>query len=114
MNEQPTDSIINALIHDRKRDRFWRNLRFAFGSFILLILILSLIGLAISNKTDDEHLNPTKPYIAVVKLEGEVSTGSPFSARKSIPQIQNAFKDKKARAVVLLIDSPGGSPVNAS
>jgi protease-4 len=89
-------------------------LRFGFGLLVILISILCLAGLAASSNLDDDRLDHNKPYIALVKLEGEVVSDATFSARKAIPIIQKAFKDKEARAVVLLIDSPGGSPVNAS
>lgn len=114
MNEQPTDSIIQALLQDRRRERFWRNLRFGLGLVFTLILILSFIGLAISSNIDDERIDHSKPYVALVKLDGEILPEAAFSARRAIPQIQKAFKDKEARAVILLIDSPGGTPVNAS
>ncbi len=114
MNEQPTDMVIQALLKDRKRDRLWRNIRFGLGSLLLVIFVLTIIGLTSSKDADDTAIDPNKPYVAVVKLDGEVQSGAPFSARKAIPQIQKAFNDKKARAVILLIDSPGGSPVNAS
>ena len=114
MNEQPTDSIIQALIKDRKRDRFWRNIRFGTGLLVLLIFTLCLVGIVAAGNNDEDHVDRNKPYVNVVKLEGEVATEAPFSAQRTIPQIQKAFKDKKAHAVILLIDSPGGSPVNAS
>lgn len=114
MNEQPTDSIINALIKDRKRDRFWRNLRFVISVLVMLLVTFTFIGLAALSNIDDERMDHSKPYVAVVKLDGEITPDAPFSARKAIPQIQKAFKDKKALAVILLIDSPGGTPVNAS
>jgi len=37
-----------------------------------------------------------------------------FSARKLIPQLNRAFADRKAKGVLLVINSPGGSPVQAS
>jgi protease-4 len=114
MSEQPAESIIQAFIQDRKRDRLWRNLRFGIGILVILFIILALMGLAATSNLDDDHLDHSKPYIAVVKLNGEITSEAPFSARKAIPQIQKAFKDSKARAVILLIDSPGGTPVNAS
>ncbi len=114
MNEQPTDNIIQALLQDRKRERFWRNLRFGLGLIISLLIILSFIGLAVSGNLDDERIDHTKPYVALVKLDGEILPEASFSARRAIPQIQKAFNDNNARGVILLIDSPGGTPVNAS
>ncbi len=114
MNEQPSDSIIQALLHDRKKERFWRNLRFGLGLILSLIITLSFIGIAVTTNSDEERIDHSKPYVALVKLDGEIIPEAAFSARRAIPQIQKAFKDKDARGIILLIDSPGGTPVNAS
>ncbi len=39
---------------------------------------------------------------------------SDFSAEKILPQLNDAFADSTSKGVVLLINSPGGSPVQAS
>jgi len=40
--------------------------------------------------------------------------GAIFSARYVIPELNYAFRDKESKGIVLLINSPGGSPVQAS
>ena len=55
-----------------------------------------------------------KNYVALVRLSGTISAKDSFSAAKVIPELTRAFKDKNAKGVVLLINSPGGSPVQAS
>ncbi len=37
-----------------------------------------------------------------------------FSAYQILPNLVNAFSDKNSKGVILLINSPGGSPVQAS
>lgn len=50
----------------------------------------------------------------VVRIEGGIGAGSENgSADAVIGHLKTAFKDKKAAAVVLYIDSPGGSPAEA-
>ena len=53
-------------------------------------------------------------YISLVRLNGEIMPGSNFSARKVIPELTAAFSDKETKGVILLVNSPGGSPVQAS
>ncbi|MCD8525292.1 MAG: S49 family peptidase [Gammaproteobacteria bacterium] len=60
------------------------------------------------------HEKPEKPYVALVRLNGFISTESAFSAEKVLPQLQAAFSDKEAKGVVIVINSGGGSPVQAS
>jgi protease IV len=52
-------------------------------------------------------------HTAVVEIKGEISSGGEASADQILVALRNAFEDKGAKAVVLLINSPGGSPVQA-
>ena len=56
----------------------------------------------------------THAYVSLVRLDGVIAANHPFSAMKVIPALARAFKDKASKGVVLLINSPGGSPVQAS
>ena len=53
------------------------------------------------------------PHTAVIEIKGEISSDSEASAENVVSSMQSAFEDEGARAVVLLINSPGGSPVQA-
>jgi protease-4 len=53
------------------------------------------------------------PHTALVEVKGEIASGAEASADNVISSVRTAFEDEGAQAVVLLIDSPGGSPVQA-
>lgn len=53
-------------------------------------------------------------YVAVLRIEGEIGPNYPASATRLLPAIKQAFEDKKAKGVVLVVNSPGGTPVQAS
>jgi len=55
----------------------------------------------------------TAPHTAVVSIKGEIAADSDASSDAVVSAMRSAFEDAGARAVVLLIDSPGGSPVQA-
>lgn len=103
--------VTDALLKDRKVDRRWRNIRFFGWLFILVIY-----GIAIfTPRSADSPLHlKDQPYVALVRLNGTIMAGEAFSARRVIPELNKAFRDKKAKGVVLLMDSPGGSPVQSS
>lgn len=73
---------------------------------------------------DDSNIakNPKddSAYVALVRLNGEISSGmrfkreGSFSAETTIPLLQKAFEDKKAKGVVIQINSHGGSPVQSA
>ena len=58
-----------------------------------------------------------KPLVVVVSMEGVI--GAKSTGRKNInlsnlqTQLENAFKIDKAKAIAILINSPGGSPVQS-
>ena len=53
------------------------------------------------------------PHTALVEIKGEIASGSEASAELVVASMRSAFEDHGAQAVVLLINSPGGSPVQA-
>ena len=60
-----------------------------------------------------------RPVVPVVRLSGVISSGSTLGRRglslESVePQLKKAFSVKQAKAVALIINSPGGSPVQSS
>lgn len=109
LNYNVSDNLIRELLKNQKRDRFWRNIR-----FFIWILLIGTGLFFILNGFSEEHEKPTKPYVAFIRLDGFISSDSSFSAEKVIPQLEQAFADKKAKGVVLDINSGGGSPVQAS
>ncbi len=59
-----------------------------------------------------------KNYVAVVRLQGTIGLsqrGAPSLSDASIgPVLERAFRRRKPKAVALIINSPGGSPVQSS
>jgi signal peptide peptidase SppA len=62
-------------------------------------------------------LPPPPPAIPVVRLEGMIARGGRLSRALSLPAVESAldraFKLKRSPAVALLVNSPGGSPVQS-
>lgn len=103
--------LSHALLKEHRSSRRWKNFRFFV--WILLILFVILFS-AFSSHTVKSSNKNDKPYVSLIRLNGVIMPSTDFSARKVIPQLNRAFKDKEARGVVLLINSPGGSPVQSS
>ena len=104
-------NLVNALIAEHKTARRWRNARF------IILLLIFLFFMFMLFRPDSDSIpgsEPNGPYVSLVRLSGVIMPGSLFSARTVIPQLNRAFKDKDSKGVVLLINSPGGTPVQAS
>jgi protease-4 len=101
------EKLAMASLVEQRVARRWRNgIRMAWlGFFIALIWI----GLSRGGPATDV----TKPHTAVVEIKGEIASGSDASAELVVAAMRAAFEDPGAQAVVLLINSPGGSPVQA-
>ncbi len=57
--------------------------------------------------------DPSLPHTAVVEIKGEIASGTEASADQVVEAVRSAMEDEGSMAVVLLINSPGGSPVQA-
>jgi protease-4 len=53
------------------------------------------------------------PHTAVIAIEGAIGPSTRANADNTIEALRAAFKDKGTRGIVLRINSPGGSPVQA-
>ena len=102
--------LVNRLafsaINEQRRSRRWSI--FFKSSFLLYLIILLIIY--IPNKTGELHIGP---HTALVELSGPIGDNTNANANTVITGLRNAFKDENTRAVILRINSPGGSPVQA-
>jgi protease-4 len=83
----------------------------AFKALILLYLFIVLfIGLGWVKRGD--YKSPGK-HTALVELRGVITADGQASADNITSGLQAAFKDSNTKGVILRINSPGGSPVQA-
>jgi protease-4 len=95
-------------LHEQKRARRW-GIFFKLLTFVFLFGALAVLISAISEGT---HTCLDK-CTAMVEMRGELDADGPVSAENVMAGLQAAFKSKGTQGVVLRINSPGGSPVQA-
>ena len=105
--EKSVDTLARALVGERRADRRWR----VFFRMAWLGLVLWLVWSVVVDRV--HRTAPSGPHTALVELRGEISADSEASAEQMLAGLRSAFEDNGARAVVLRINSPGGSPVQA-
>src|SRR6267142_2166837 len=96
-----------ALLEQRKRRRwgiFFKLLTFAYVTFLLIVMV---------DWSSRGDLTGGKKHTAMVELTGLIAPGTDASAERITTALQAAFKDKNTQGVVMRINSPGGSPVQA-
>jgi len=105
--ERTVEQLTRELVRERRQDRRWR----VFFRLAWLTLFALLVWSAWPDGSG--HAAPHGPHTALVELRGEIASDTEASAEQVLSALRNAFEDKNARAVVLRINSPGGSPVQA-
>lgn len=103
--------ILHEHINEHRRKRRW-------GVFFKLIL-LAIIGFAIWNATvgskivKDKYAKIEGDHIAKVIIDGPIASHSEASADNIIDALNKIYSKSNVKAIVLDIDSPGGTPVEA-
>jgi protease-4 len=92
---------------DRRTERRWR----VFFRLAWLGLIAAVLWLLFVERHPGKP--PLTPHTALVEVRGEIAVDSEASAELLLSGLKSAFEDQGAQAVVLRINSPGGSPVQA-
>lgn len=101
------EEFLKADLDDRRRARRWRWFR-----RLLLLTILAALAVGFL-KEESSSAGAFGPHTAVVAINGEIAGDSPANAQSIIDALTLAFDSADAKAVILSIDSPGGSPVQA-
>lgn len=105
------DRWVGGVLAEQRRSRRWKLFfRFVFVVLILGLLSATLYGLLFAGAMTGE---PERPHLGVVELRGAIDAEAPASAERLIAGLNRAWESPGAEAVVLHIDSPGGSPVQS-
>ena len=107
-----TNAIFHELaidyMHDKKIKRRWKIALFA------LIAVYFVSVLLITTRGSKQSLGQGEPHTALVKLKGVIGTESGVSATQINHSLRNAFEAENSKAIILEINSPGGSPVQSA
>lgn len=101
------EKLAFAALNEQRSARRWRT--FVRLSWLVFFVVLIWFGFHQAEGTQ----NVATPHTAVVEIKGEIASGAEASAELILSSVRAAFDDDGAQAVVLLINSPGGSPVQA-
>lgn len=113
MSEQWEKTIIEQLATDALKERR-RSRRWGIFFKLLTFAYLTVLVLLLAPDEWDKTALKAKNHTAIVELEGVIADGEKASADNIVTGLRNAFKDKNTEAVILRINSPGGSPVQSS
>jgi protease-4 len=102
------EKVALAAIAEQRAARRWG---VAFKS-LLLIYLFAVLFVGMGWIKGGDYKSPGR-HTALVELRGVIAADSKASADNVTSGLQAAFKDSNTQGVVLRINSPGGSPVQA-
>lgn len=105
--ESALELVARELLAQQRSDRRWR---------VFFRLAWFGLALAIAWGLFAQRGGPTAsaaPHTALIEVRGEIAPDTDASAELLVGALKLAFEDPGAQAVVLRINSPGGSPVQA-
>jgi protease-4 len=108
LTQAMAEALIGDLLRERRTERRWR-----WGFRVLFIggsIVVSLLYFLLWAPQFGWRIGPIGDVVGVVRIDGEINQGSLASAERVVPALKKAFESPHVKAVVLAIDSPGGSP----
>ncbi|MGA1287956.1 MAG: S49 family peptidase [Rubrivivax sp.] len=105
--EARLEHLAGEFLRERRRERRWR-VFFRLAWFGLVLAVAAALFIERGPVTA-----PTTAHTALVEVRGEIAAGTEASAELLMAALRDAFEDPGAQAIVLRINSPGGSPVQS-
>jgi protease IV len=104
---QTIETLAFSALEEQRKTRRWgiffKGLTL-FYLFLVLALVMDWVG------TD---AGTSGAHTAMIDIQGEIGSQEEVSADNVVSSLQSAFDDKNTKGVILRINSPGGSPVQA-
>lgn len=105
------DRWIGGVLTEQRRTRRWK---LFFRLMLLTIVLVSLISTVYRVWWGEPAVTmPAQSHLGLVEVRGVIANDAPANAERIIRGLNRAWSADSAAAVVLHIDSPGGSPVQS-
>jgi len=101
------EKLAFATLKEQRARRRWS----VFFRFVTIVIVVFALWLAFD--WGKSEIEPVGPHTALVEIDGTIESGTSGAADAVIPALNQAYLDDNAVGVVLRINSPGGSPVQA-
>ncbi len=96
-------------LEEQKKARRW-SVFFKLAMFAYVVFIF----IALNPSTAGDSASSSKSHTAIVDVSGVIMAGREASADTIVGGLRDAFEAKHSKAVMLRVNSPGGSPVQSN
>jgi len=101
-------SIAQESLKEQKRARRWG---IFFKLFFCIYIVVVFVGVA--RQSQVTHYASTEEHVGIVYLDGAIAADQTANANDLASALRAAFANTSSKAVILAINSPGGSPVQS-
>lgn len=102
------NKIVLDFMRERKRNRLWVFIKRAIIVILLIVLFVKLHALMDEDKIESEN-----PHAGIIDLKGTLFDTESSNGENFEKGMADAYKKKGLKAMIIRINSPGGSPVQA-
>jgi protease IV len=103
------EQLLNKNLKEQRSSRRWG---IFFKLAFLLFLIVTLWVLYPNESLTT--INKSKPHTALIDIKGELDDSAQSSADNIATSLDSAFRDSNTKGIIIRINSPGGSAVQAA
>jgi len=101
-------SIAQESLKEQKKARRWG---IFFKLFACIYVLVILVGVVRQNS--GSQYSVTQEHVGVVYLDGVIAADQTANANDLVGALRAAFESPSSKAVILAVNSPGGSPVQS-
>lgn len=103
------ENLVNGLFSEQKKARRWG----IFFKSLTFLYLFGLLGFYLFTQQTGGLSTESEPHTAIVELSGPIAADSEASADVLVGSLRRAFEAQQSKAVIIRINSPGGSPVQS-
>ncbi|MCF6283371.1 MAG: S49 family peptidase [Candidatus Polarisedimenticolaceae bacterium] len=103
------NKVVMSSVTENRRTRRWG----IFFKSLTFIYLFTLLAVLVPDKISDVSSASDGTHTALIEINGVIAADAEASADNLITGLRNAFDDAGTKGVILRINSPGGSPVQA-
>jgi protease-4 len=104
--ESAIEHALMATVIENRRARRW-------GIFFKL-LIIGFILFSVISVMQTKSKPVLKDHVGLIDIMGTIGQGQEVDADHVIPSLRQAFAEPKVKAIIIRINSPGGTPVQSA
>lgn len=108
--QQALEKAVMASVTEQRRSRRW-------GIFFKILIFAYIILMTVAFYTQSSgraHPSKGKTHVGMIDINGEIGDNKEVDADQVATALRNAYESDDLKAIILRINSPGGSPVQSA